>query len=137
MNLVSVLLPMGGVAMMSLTPLLVQLNQDMGMPEKVVALHTWIVPEVQELRGITPPVGRRAVQKAQIMLAEVIKVQAMVPEVLISLSQLKPRIFQIILAQGIRVRTCPMLDKLVQLRVLITERGSKSIRHGRHKIMHM
>lgn len=132
------LLHMGGVVMRSLvltTHLQVQLDQGVDMLEREAVQLTLTIQEVQEMCNITLQIGQQVIE---IMLGEVIKVQAMVVQVLISPFRPKPRIFQTTLEQDIGIHTCQVLTELVcWLRVLIIEQDSKIIRHHQHKIIHM
>jgi hypothetical protein len=134
---VKLLLRMGEVAMRSeVLPTRLQVRPEQGtdMPEKAEALPALTVPEVQETRDITLRLRQRAIE---VTLAEIMKVQAMVAQALLSPSRLKPRIFQTTLAQDIVIHTCQALKELVcRLRVSTIERDSRIITHQR-KITHM
>lgn len=131
------LLHMEGVAMSEVltTHLQVRLDQGMDMPEKETALLTLTIQEVQGICDITLRIGQLV---TEIILGEVIKVQALVVQVLISPFRLKPRIFQTTLEQDIRIHTCQVLTDLVcSLKVMIIEQDLKIIRHHQHKIVDM
>jgi hypothetical protein len=116
------------------TRLRVRPEQGTDMPEKVAALPALTVPGVQETPDITLQLGQQVIE---VTLAEIMKVQAMVAQVLLSPSRLKPQIFLTTLAQDIVIHSCQVLKELVCcLRVSIIEHDSRIITR-RHKIIRM